>query len=312
MPFLERFEHYYHGDPSPDRSSGLPPKVKPEILTRLEQAVGDIHDSETFRRYLEVQARFHHYSFGNVALILWQRPDSTHVAGYNTWLKLHRYVRRGEKAIRIIVPMRRKRDEEDPDEKSRIFFGTGNVFDISQTEGEELPDIEVPELHGDFHEGKELFKSLRAFANRSGVRVRIATRELGEGVMGYYDPGNKEIGLRPAEPLQLVKTLAHEVAHHELAQHFPDDDRTAATRDEKESIAESVAYVVCSHFGLDTGVRSFPYIALWSQDKQVLKNVLTTVQKISAAMIDGIEDNAAQEDRANLGEAGSERPMTSP
>ncbi|TAK28849.1 MAG: hypothetical protein EPO21_22090 [Chloroflexota bacterium] len=240
---------------------------------------------------MEVQARFHRYSFGNVALILAQRPDATRVAGYNTWLKLDRYVRRGEKGIKIIVPMCRKRQNHQPDEddQSRIFFGTGTVFDIEQTEGEELPSIEVPELHGDFHEGQELYKSLSAFAARSGVSVRVAIEKLGEGTMGYYLPRQKEIVLRPAEPLQMVKTLAHEVAHHELAHHFPDDDRVAATRGEKESIAESVAYVVCSHFGLDTGVRSFPYIALWSQKTEVLKRVLTVVQRISGEIIDGVE-----------------------
>src|SRR3972149_10367448 len=139
---------------SPDQSSGFPSR-KAEVLARLEEAVGQIQDSETFRRYLDVQARFHHYSFGNVALILFQRPDATHVAGYNTWLKLLRYVRRGETGIRIIVPMRKKQREDDPEEEARLFFGIGNVFDISQTEGEDLPDIEVPELHGDTHEGRE-------------------------------------------------------------------------------------------------------------------------------------------------------------
>src|SRR3990170_6002844 len=112
---------------SPDQSSGFPSR-KAEVLARLEQAVGQIQDSETFRRYLDVQARFHRYSWGNVALILAQRPDATQVAGYNTWLKLHRYVRRGEKAIKIIVPMHRKNKREDKEaeeeEVDRLFFGT--------------------------------------------------------------------------------------------------------------------------------------------------------------------------------------------
>src|SRR3954454_4165647 len=93
----------------------------PDILARLEQAVGAIQDSDTFRAYLDVQARFHHYSPGNVALIMAQRPDATQVAGYNAWLKMHRFVKRGEKAIKIIVPMTKKYKTEDGDDESKLF-----------------------------------------------------------------------------------------------------------------------------------------------------------------------------------------------
>ena len=269
---------------SPEQSPGSSHRA--EILARLEQAVGQIQDSETFRQYLDVQARFHHYSFGNVALILFQCPDATRVAGYNTWLKLHRYVRRGEQGIRIIVPMRKKKSEDDPEEEARLFFGIGNVFDVSQTEGEDLPDIDVPELHGDTHEGRELLQRMGDFATRSGLSVRLGEEdELREKQMGYYSPATKAIVLRPAEPLQMVKTLAHELAHH-----YAESKSSDA---ESETIAEAVAYVVCSHFGLDTGARSFPYIAVWSQDKAVLKNALTTVQRVSAKMIDGVEGNGS-------------------
>lgn len=132
-----------------------------------------------------MQARFHRYSFGNVALILSQRPDATRVAGYYTWIKLHRYVRRGETGIRIIVPMRKKQHEDDPEEEARVFFGTGIVFDISQTEGEDLANIEVPELHGDSHEGREFFQRMEDFAKRSGLSVRTGGDDLQEKQMGY-------------------------------------------------------------------------------------------------------------------------------
>src|SRR5579884_2912048 len=108
MPNSERLNSVPWFEFSPDVASGPPPN-RAEVLDRLEEAVGQIQDSESFRRYLDVQARFHRYSWGNVALILMQRPDATRVAGYNTWLKLHRYVRRGEKAIKIIVPRVGKR-----------------------------------------------------------------------------------------------------------------------------------------------------------------------------------------------------------
>src|SRR5690348_4390438 len=97
------------------------------VLDRLEKAVGQIQDSESFRKYLDVQARFHKYSWGNVALILAQRPDATQVAGYNAWLKMHRFVKRGEHGIKIIVPMTKKVKSEDGDDESKLFFGVGNV-----------------------------------------------------------------------------------------------------------------------------------------------------------------------------------------
>lgn len=249
--------------------------------------MGQIQDSETFRRYLDVQARFHRYSWGNVALILAQRPDATQVAGYNTWLKLHRHVRRGEIGMRIIVPMRKRQHEDDAEEEARLSFGTGVVFDISQTEGEDMPSIVVPELHGDSPEGRELFRRIEDFAQRSGLSIRIGCDDLQEKQMGYYAPTTKEVVLRPAEPLQMVKTLAHELAHH-FAQSKSSDA-------ESETIAEAVAYVVCAHFGLDTGARSFPYIAVWSRDKSVLKNALANVQRVSAKMIDGVQESKSGE-----------------
>src|SRR3954453_17377590 len=119
----------------PDSSSADPSRRQPDVLARLEQAVGQIQDSESFRRYLDVQARFHHYSWGNVALILTQRPDATQVAGYNSWLKMHRFVKRGEHGIKIIVPMTKKYKTEDGDDESKLFFGVGiEVFLPSQRE----------------------------------------------------------------------------------------------------------------------------------------------------------------------------------
>ncbi len=275
--------HRYRGASSPDKSSN-PSLGKLDILNKLEQAVGEIQDSETFRRYLDVQARFHRYSWGNVALILAQRPDATRVAGYHTWLQLHRYVRRGEKGIKIIVPMHRKdkvsNEEQEEVEMGRLFFGTGTIFDVSQTDGEALPEVEVPVLDGT--EGGEVYTGLEHLAVSEGLFVKWNTDELPENAMGAYFPKKREIVIREAAPLQMTKTLAHELAHHFA---FRDAEHT---RGEHEAIAEATAYVVCSHFGLDTGVRSFPYIALWSQDRAVLKGVLTVIQTVSTKMIDGV------------------------
>src|SRR5438105_13979382 len=114
---MSQERRYYHS------SGAEPTRRQPDILARLEQAVGAIQDSDSFRAYLDVQARFHHYSWGNVALILAQRPDATQVAGYNAWLKMHRYVKRGEHGIKIIVPMTKKYKREDGEDESKLFFG---------------------------------------------------------------------------------------------------------------------------------------------------------------------------------------------
>ncbi len=254
------------------------------ILARLEQAVGEIQDSETFRRYLDVQSRFHRYSWGNALAILAQRPDATQVAGYRAWQRLNRFVKRGERAIQIIVPLHKK--VVDDDGMERVFltgFGTGNVFDVSQTDGEPLPQVEVPILYGE--EGVELFWQLTALAHREGIHVEPVEQLDRPTSMGDYDPARREIRLRQASGRQMVKTLAHELAHH-FAGHTRSDP-------ESETAAEAIAYVVCSHFGLDTGERSFPYIATWAKDKKVLQAALGTIQRVGATIIDGIEQREA-------------------
>lgn len=144
-----------------------------------------------------------------------------------------------------------------------------------------MPEIDVPVLEGD--EGRELYARLEQLAVSEGILVKWSTDELPENTMGLYMPDKKEIIIREAAPLQMTKTLAHELAHH-----FASSD-LLRTRGEHEAIAEATAYVVCSHFGLDTGARSFPYVALSSKDRVVFRGVLTTIQRVSARMIDGVE-----------------------
>src|SRR4051812_14097158 len=156
-------------EPDPSR------RHQPDIFARLEQAVGAIQDSETFRSYLDVQARFHHYSPGNVALILAQRPDATQVAGYNAWLRMHRYVKRGERSIKIIVPVTKKVESDDGEEERKLIFGTGNVFDVSQTDGEPLPEIAVRALEA--REGVGLLLQLYELAQAEGLDVRNVPAE---------------------------------------------------------------------------------------------------------------------------------------
>jgi len=261
-----------------------------ESLTRLEHAVGAIQDSETFRAYLDAQARFHSYSFGNALLIVSQKPDATRVAGYQTWKSLGRQVRRGEKGIRIIVPMRGRTavapaeseasaNEEAKTERTIVRFGTGSVFDISQTDGEPLPTVDVPVLEGE--EGMALYDRLAEIATAEELTL-VRTNQLPrESVMGYYEPGERRIVVREASPRQMVKTLAHELAHHFGA-------GTESTLEE-ETMAESCVYVVCAHFGLDTGERSFPYVATWSKDATVLKAAMMRIQQVSSQVINRLD-----------------------
>jgi antirestriction protein ArdC len=261
------------------------------LLDRLDAQVGAIQDSDSFRAYLDVQARFHAYSWGNVCLILGQRPEASRIAGYRAWQGLGRQVKRGETAIRIVVPMAKKAENPDTgDEERRTFFSVGHVFDIAQTEGEPLPQVEVPILEGD--EGGQLYERLAAAAQADGVAVE-RTRDLGAGMtdtMGFYRPGeHPTIVVREASPLQMVKTLAHELSHHLTGKH----ETYGELRAEHETIAEASAYVVLAHFGLDSGERSFPYVATWAQDRAVLRGVLGTIQGVANTLITHVEEQHA-------------------
>jgi len=219
-----------------------------------------------------------------VVLILSQRPDATVVAGYQAWLKLHRYVRRGEHGITIIVPMSKKLPREDVEDERRLFFGTGTVFNITQTEGEPLPEVAVPLLEGE--EGGPLMDRLLGLAGREGVHVGLDRGELPGAAAGAYWPGEPKIRLRVGPMRQMSKTLAHELAHHVHLTRFGNESNRPA---ERETVAEACAYVVCQHFGVDSGERSFPYVALWARERAVFQEALSSIQRVSATIIDALE-----------------------
>src|SRR6266516_637205 len=269
MPSLERYQ-YTPPEVGAGELEQQPSTPLVQSLSRLAQAVSKIQDSETFRRYLDAQSRFHQYSWGNVLLILLQRPDATRIAGYRTWQSMGRYVRRREKGIRIIVPYTHRHEPEFEDEEAPVFtcFRSGVVFDISQTEGEPLPEVQVPELQG--NQGLGLFRKLETLAILEGLKVRRGNTRLTGEMMGFYEPGARAIFLREASLRQMTKTLAHELAHH--------FGGGATSNPEEETCAEAVAYVVCARFGLDTGERSFPYIATWSKETKTLKTAMSRIQ----------------------------------
>jgi len=283
------------GSPLPDYSFVIEPEVKErkidEVLKRLKEGVNDIQESDNFKQFLLTMSKFHDYSIGNLILIMMQKPEATRVAGFKTWKDLGRWVKKGEKGIAILAPClspkgqkpEPKEDEngEEEIEVSPIYFKVVHVFDISQTDGELLPEFEVPTLTGEANE--ELFERIMSLTRAQRLDVSFESRPNQDpAIKGTYS--GKSIWVSPEESrAQQLKTLLHEVAHYYSESVFRIPRRDA------ETIAESVAFTVGAHFGFDSGVRSFSYVALWAEDKKVLEANLTAIRKVSAKIFDALE-----------------------
>ncbi len=265
-----------------------------EVLTTLEEGIETILTSEGYRQYLQTASRFHAYSFGNVILVMLQKPDATRVAGFHTWKSLGRFVKKGEKGIRIMVPYKAKIEKEDTDPLYIIRgFGVGYVWDVLQTEGRPLPDppaVKNPE--GESEEAVLILTRLTRFATEAGVTI---VRDFTGNQRGYWHPARREIGIRSdLTGISEVKTTCHEVAH------FLADHRATVDRADAEDVAESAAYVTLMHMGIDTSGYSFGYIAGWAKDMAVFRRNLSEVQKISHQMIGIIEgEPVSNEEGAN-------------
>jgi antirestriction protein ArdC len=261
----------------------------------LEHGIDSILTGEDFAAYLKTLAQFHQYSFGNVMLIRMQRPDATRVAGYRKWQELGRQVRKGEAGIKILVPhlQRIKPDtetgEEIPDIRRLRGFGVGTVFDVAQTDGEPLPEPPRPgELSSSSEHGAALTAGVMQFLQEQGVPV---VREDTRPAHGYYDPINRTIGLdERLEGNQAAKTLVHEAAHFVASHTLGMDTRDA------ETVAESAAFVVLNHAGIDSSEYSFAYVAHWAQDRTVLKRNLDAIQKTAHHLIDALEQSGTLAD----------------
>lgn len=212
----------------------------------LEDGVGAILDSESFKRYLRCMSRFHSYSAGNIALIMTQRPDATMVAGYRRWQQLGRQVRKGEKGLMILAPVVRKTEDEGDDSARMVAgFRVATVFDIGQTEGDPLPEPPAAEaIRTASDRGAELVRRLEAWLVTEDVIVEVG--ECGSA-HGFYQPGARRIVLSPEiiGTDHQAKTLVHEAAHF-IAGH-----RGYMPRDECETVAEASAFCVLSHFDVD-------------------------------------------------------------
>ena len=294
-----------------------------EITEKLEQGIKELFESEKYKTYLNTMSKFHNYSFNNTMLIAMQKPDATLVAGFKAWQKkFDRHVKKGEKGIRILAPAPYKIKEEqeklDPvtgeimldkngmpvTEEVEIkipAFRVVPVFDVSQTDGKELPDIGVNELSGSVEDYEDFMQALTKVSP-----VPITYEDIDGDAKGYFRTTDHRIAIQEGmSQSQTVKTAIHEVAHAKLHDRERNQDIDAVLdkdRNTKEVEAESVAYTVCQHFGIDTSDYSFGYIAGWSSDRDMkeLKSSLDTIRKTASELITGIEDRLAelQKDRA--------------
>ncbi len=264
-----------------DRTQELRKRIDASIDT-LASAVDAVRASETFRAYLDMQAKFHSYSWCNSLLIMSQRPDASQVAGYRTWQKMKRQVKKGEHGIMIFAPCPWKREETndngDTQTKTGMYFRAVHVFDVAQTDGEALPSVDVPDVET---AADGLLGDLERVATKRGIAVTFKT--LDGSTYGVSRKGAIEIDDTHATGQQ-AKTLAHELAHESM--HW--EDRGTFTRSVAELEAESVAYVVCTHFGLDVEVRASRYIALWDGDAKALRESLDRISKTARAIIDDV------------------------
>jgi len=292
-----------------------------EISERLEQGVKEIFTSERYTEYLNTMSKFHNYSFNNTLLITMQKPEATLVAGYQAWQKkFNRHVKRGEKGIQIIAPapIREKQEIEkiDPVTKEPVIgddgqpeteivemviprFRVTTVFDVSQTEGEPIAELEVSELTGSVQFYDTFMEALQ---NISPVPIRMMNVE--GDAKGYYHQTEKYIAIKEdMSNVQTMKTGVHEVSHALLHdREVMDAEGVLKDQTTKEVEAESIAYIVCNHFGLDTSEYSFTYIASWceSRDMKALKASMDTIRKTSAEIIGNIEEQMHELERENI------------
>lgn len=307
-------------------------KVK-EITEHLEQGIKELFDSERYKEYLRVMSKFHAYSLNNTLLIAMQKPDASLVAGLSSWNNnFGRKIIKGQKGIKIIAPSPFKTTQEvekiEPDTGKPVIGKDGkpvteekeitipsyrvvSVFDVSQTEGKELPTIAVDKLTGSVENYKDFFAALEKTSP-----VPVGFEQIAGKSHGYYNLKDKRIAIQEGMgELQTLKTAVHEIAHaklHDIDLNAPkDEQQPRIDRYTREVQAESVAYTVCQHYGLDTSEYSFGYIAGWSSGRELpeLKSSLETIRNTAVELIDTIDGHLAeiQRERENEIATGNQR-----
>ncbi|MCU6745170.1 YodL domain-containing protein [Suilimivivens aceti] len=282
-----------------------------EITEKLEQGIKELFESEKYKTYLNTMSKFHNYSFNNTMLIAMQKPDATLVAGFKAWQKnFDRHVKKGEKGIRILAPapykIKEERDKIDPVTQELLLDKDGNpqkeeveitipafravsVFDVAQTDGKPIPELAAKELLSDVEGYQDMIRAVEAISP-----VPIELEEIAGDSKGYYDREAKRIAVQEnMSEGQTLKTMIHEVAHSNLhSKEVEQDEQMKKDRNTKEVEAESIAYTVCQHFGVDTSDYSFGYIAGWSsgRDTKELRASMDTIRRTASELITGIEE----------------------
>ncbi|MCF1284832.1 PBECR4 domain-containing protein [Streptococcus sinensis] len=265
----------------------------------LKDGVKDYFQSDTYKQYLTTMSKFHNYSPRNIQLILMQNPEASHVASFKKWKdEFERSVNKGEKALRIFAPMTLKRRDpktneplldENGNEQTFISFKLVPVFDVSQTDGKELPKT-IYELEGTYEDYGNLYKSAKEVSEANGVPLSFSKDTKGSN--GFYSVTNNEIVIKQGmSEQQTLKTIFHEMAHSDL-HNMEKLQETPLKRSTAELQAESVAFVVASHYGLDTSEYSFGYLATWTDDPDGLSDLegqIKIVQKEADSLISRID-----------------------
>ncbi len=275
-----------------------------ELTDKLQDGVKAVRDSAEYKKLLSVMAKFPHYSLNNCMLIAMQKPDATLCQGYNAWKKMGRYVKKGERGIRIIAPapytIQKEVDKKDksgkvicdgdgePVKETKEFqvmsYKAETTFDVSQTDGKELPRVGVDELKGDVDKYKVLMEVLEKISP-----VPIGFEDIKTGAKGYYHTEDKRITIQSGmSELQTLKTCIHEITHSMLH----GDKSASYSKNRKELEAEGVASVVLNFMGYDTGAYSYPYLAGYTTDADMkeLHSSLGTIRKTSSMIISKVED----------------------
>ena len=277
-----------------------------QAFSMIEQGVKNVYSSESFKQYLSCLSKFHSYSLNNTLLILSQKPEASLVAGYRAWqTNFNRHVNKGEKGLMILAPVTTKEDRlmnkhdengnvildesGNPVQEMRVVnlthFKTTTVFDISQTSRDPLPSL-VHDLTGSSNEVKAIIQTIQSVCTIP-IEFKTETEDLSfmTGAKGYYSPKKDKIVInKDLEDLQTAKTLIHEYAHSILHK------ETDKTQSQREIEAESLAFVICDHFGIDTSEYSFGYIASYAnKDYSELKSILVNIQSKAHEMIELIE-----------------------
>lgn len=287
-----------------------------ELTDRLENGIKELYASDSYAQYISAMAKFHHYSFGNALLILFQCPTASRVAGYNTWKQLGRQVKRGETSIQILAPCGFKAyleyEKKDPKTGRTMFgpdgkplmereyiqpnrFKIAHVFDVGQTEGKELPRISVAELSGNVEDFAGIYDRLTALSP-----LPVEQREFPGSAKGYTSFMENCVVVRPGmSQVQTIKTLVHEIAHAKL--HDPGDMLVEAQpkkKGQKEVEAESIAYVVCQYYGIDTSDYSLGYVASWSRGTELaeLKASLDVIHTTAGEIIEAISPSPPKQE----------------